>query len=129
MISHAFCCCLALLLLLLLPAPCFDCCSCASLLMDEAVAVSSPALHLPSTLSGRAMGLWDGWQVGGWCTLGTTRDTITAGCCSTSSRLAEHCVYCLAWDCVYCRARDCFYCLLLPNPIQLFVVHRLHRSS
>ncbi len=30
--------------------------------MDEAVAISTPSLHLPATVSGRAMALWDSWQ-------------------------------------------------------------------
>lgn len=39
-----------------------SCCSCVSLLMDEAVAVSTPSLHVPVTFSGRAMAFWDSWQ-------------------------------------------------------------------
>lgn len=41
------------------------CCSCVSLLMDEAVAVSALSLDCPDTLSGRAVACWDGWQAKG----------------------------------------------------------------
>ena len=49
-----------LLLLLLRCATAFSC-SCVSLLMDEALAVSTPAV-LTASLSGRAMAFWDSWQ-------------------------------------------------------------------
>lgn len=40
-------------------------CSCVSLLMDEALAVSTPSLQLSPALSGRAMAFWDNWQGSG----------------------------------------------------------------